>query len=377
MASLTWHSWFYKIKGTASSDDTPTTDTGIMVRGSDFKGEPNLKEEDWEANCGGASNLIGSDRVSADSEPEWEQKVVFGEFFEDAFYMLLGDAQISPVTGNDNIKHWVISKEGTKLPVATIRNAFYYDNNTDPYKTTIYDNAKMSELEIGFDDKGLTQTNKLSSNAPIINSRNPVEKTLSAYLSKAGLNDFKVYMAEVGTGMYDLVSNEVVDDKLTNDIECLISGKSSFNNNLDDFACLGTAFGKNVKDAGNFEAEGELELKWNSSGQGLNGSKTIIDKWFDTDAPDTVEGRHDLKLTDKTRNVELLIVCNNKVENNEVTESFAIYYPKVQITKAWSDNSGDDTKKVNVEYKVVSNGTTSPVIVDIITGYQSINKEDA
>ena len=48
-------------------------------------------------------------------------------------------------------------------------------------------------------------------------------------------------------------------------------------------------------------------------------------------------------------------------------ESFAMYLPKVEITKAWSDLSGDETKTINIEYGLVNNGTVSPVNIDIVS----------
>ena len=44
-----------------------------------------------------------------------------------------------------------------------------------------------------------------------------------------------------------------------------------------------------------------------------------------------------------------------------------MYFPKVELMKAWSDLSGDDTKTINVEYNLANNGTVSPVKVKFIS----------
>ena len=50
-----------------------------------------------------------------------------------------------------------------------------------------------------------------------------------------------------------------------------------------------------------------------------------------------------------------------------------MYLPKVEITKAWSDLSGDETKTINVEYNLVNNGTVSPVNIDIVSQLEDLH----
>jgi hypothetical protein len=50
-----------------------------------------------------------------------------------------------------------------------------------------------------------------------------------------------------------------------------------------------------------------------------------------------------------------------------------MYLPKVEITKAWSDLSGDETKTINIEYGLVNNGSVSPVNIDIVSQLQDLH----
>lgn len=50
-----------------------------------------------------------------------------------------------------------------------------------------------------------------------------------------------------------------------------------------------------------------------------------------------------------------------------------MYLPKVEVTKAWSDLSGDETKTINIEYNLVGNGTVSPVNIDILSQLEDLH----
>lgn len=359
-----FHYWSIALKKKDETGAYPSLPVrgGIMARGSAFEGEPNVETDDWEAHDGSKSIVIASDRTSASAEPQWEQKAMFGEFFEDGWYMLLGSYNKKTValdgTGSGNVYEWKFYQDlinPTPLPVATIINGYGAVEND----AITYDNAKMSELEYEISDDGINLTYTFGSDAPILNQANPV-RTVGQSLSKLGVQNIHIYISDFGVGL-----NELTEEQLaTYDYGCVVSSSNSFNTNLEDFLCLGTPFGKAMKDEGKFENDGELEIQWNEKSQHL------IDKWY--------TGANDGDMvTENNYFAEILITGTNRklgqVSGADVYESFAMYLPKVEITKAWSDLSGDETKTIQVEYNLVNNGTVSPVNIDILSQLEDLH----
>ena len=333
---------------------------GIMARGSAFEGEPSVEMSDWEGHTGSKSIVLASDRTSASAEPQWEQKAMFGEFFEDGWYMLLGSYENKEVELDDDSKvyEWKFYQDlvnPTGLPIATIINGYGAVDND----AITYDNAKMSELEYEISDDGINLTYTFGSDAPILNQANPV-RTVGQSLSKLGVQNIHIYIADFGTDLTELTEEQLA----TYDYGCVISSTNSFNTNLEDFLCLGTPFGKAMKDEGKFENDGELEIQWNEKSQHL------IDKWY------TGVNDGDV-ITEDNYFAEILITGTNRklgeLDSEDVYESFAMYLPKVEITKAWSDLSGDETKTINIEYNLVGNGTVSPVNIDILSQLEELH----
>jgi len=335
---------------------------GVMARGTAFEGEPTVDTEEWEGHDGSKSIKLANDRTKASAEPQWEQKAMFGEFFEDAWYMLLGsyDKQTIALDGtpSTNVYEWKFYQDlvtPVELPVATIINGYSAVTND----AITYDNAKMSELQMQIDDSGVNMTYTFGSNAPLLNQRNPV-RTVGASLSKLGTNNIHVYIADFGTGL-----NELTEQQLESyDYGCVLSANNTFNTNLEDFLCLRSEFGKVTKDEGVFENDGEIEIQWNTT------SQTLIDKWYGGSANAT-------NISQESYFAEILITGTNRllgtVDEEPLYESFAMYLPKVEVTKAWSDLSGDENKTINLEYNLVNNGTVSPVNIDIVSELSALH----
>ena len=333
---------------------------GIMARGSAFQGEPSMESDDWEAHDGSKSIVLASDRTQVSAEPQWEQKAMFGEFFEDGWYMLLGSQEKKEVTLDDNSKvyEWKFYQDlvnPQELPLATIINGYSAVEND----AVTYDNAKMSELEYEISNDGINLTYTFGSNAPILNQANPV-RTVGQSLSKLGVQNIHIYIGDFGVGLNELTEQQLA----TYDYGCVVSSTNSFNTNLEDFLCLGTPFGKGIKDEGKFENDGELEIQWNPLSQHL------IDKWY--------TGVNDgTTVTEDNYFAEILITGTNRklgeLDGEDVYESFSMYLPKVEITNAWSDMSGDETKTINIEYQLVNNGSVSPVNIDIVSQLEDLH----
>ena len=242
-----------------------------------------------------------------------------------------------------------------------LKNSKYINepcNGITDYAIT-YDNAKMSELENEISDDGINLTYTFGSDAPILNQANPV-RTVGQSLSKLGVQNIHIYIGDFGTDLTELTEEQLA----TYDYGCVISSTNSFNTNLEDFLCLGTPFGKAMKDEGNFENDGELEIQWNEKSQHL------IDKWY------TGVNDGDV-ITEDNYFAEILITGTNRklgtLQGEDIYESFAMYLPKVEVTKAWSDLSGDETKTINIEYNLVGNGTVSPVNIDILSQLEDLH----
>ena len=358
-----FHYWSIALKEkdeqTGEYPSTPVRG-GVMARGSSFEGEPNVEMEDWEGHDGSKSIVLASDRTQASAEPQWEQKAMFGEFFEDGWYMLLGSYENKEVELDDDSKvyEWKFYQDlvnPTGLPIATIINGYGAVDND----AITYDNAKMSELEYEISDDGINLTYTFGSDAPILNQANPV-RTVGQSLSKLGVQNIHIYIAYFGTDLTELTEEQLA----TYDYGCVISSSNSFNTNLEDFLCLGTPFGKAMKDEGKFENDGELEIQW------IEKSQHLIDKWY------TGVNDGDV-ITEDNYFAEILITGTNRklgeLDGEDVYESFAMYLPKVEVTKAWSDLSGDETKTINIEYNLVNNGTVSPVNIDILSQLEDLH----
>lgn len=332
-----------------------------MTRGTDFDGEPNIDTSDFEANCGEATTVLGSDRTGASSSPSWQQKAIFGEFFEEAIYMLLGSKTTTELI-EDKAYKWTFDIANEPRPLATIKNS-YFANGGD---TFIFDNAKMSTWEMKFSNDGVDMTYEFESDVASPNHTNPVDKNIPTTLSKLGVANFKVYVADVGSNLYDITQDLINDD--FDPYECVTEGNVKFDNNLDDFTCIGQKMGKSNKDEGDFKGEGALTLKWNGS------NKDVISKWLTGSSNGT-------DFSEDSFYVEVLIVAKGKklgatsdTEPVDIFEEFLCYMPKVEVTKAWSPLSGNDTKTIDMEYQTVANAS-APVHMKVVSAYEKLTNE--
>lgn len=363
--SKTYHRWNVALKPTDAT--YPASMGGKTARGTDFEGEPDMDTTDWEGHTGTKTIKLGSDRTSVTSEPEFEQKLVFGECAEEYFFMLLGNVDNNGTLSNTPTPTTLVQAQGdtvgiyewnfaqnltnpTPIPKSTIVNTYNVAiNGTAINDSIIYDNCTISELELNIDDDGVTIHPTWRSDAPIINQPNPVT-SFGEHISKIGTGSVEFYMADFGTNLNEKTNEQLALYKY----DCLVSASNTFNTNLDDFTCLGSEFGANASDEGNFEMDGEAEIIWNEKSQHL------IDKWYTGEA----NGTH---ITQESQYQEVLIRLNGKTLNDDYTELFEMYFPKVELMKAWSDLSGDDTKTINVEYNLAYNGSVSPVKVKFIS----------
>lgn len=376
MASLKFHAWYEglkaKVNGEYKHNNTLAT-TYHMVRGTDFEGEPIIDTDEWECNSGSSTTKMGNDRTSASAEPTWEMKPIFGEFLEEGFYGLLGDvnAKSDRVVNLDSpvgkkAYNWVIQKSTDPLPLFTLKNSYFITNG----KSIIYDNAKLSEYKFEFDDKGVTLTPTFSSDAPLLNQPLPSSKDVPTTLSKLGVNNFKVFIGDYGSEIYDIENAEISED--ITPFDCTIKGSLNASNNLDDFACIGNTFGESNKDETEFTCEGELEIKYNVGSDGMGGSKSLIDKWY----AESDDGY--VHISQDNYFAEVLLIGKNRLlgtkDGEDIYEQLLIYLPKVDMTKAWSQLSGSDTKTIELEFETVSSSQT-PMYVNIVSETEKLTNE--
>lgn len=382
--SLTFHRWSLAI--IPEGVNGPVYG-GIMARGTKFDGNTKVDDTEYQGHMGTKTLTLQNDRTAVTAEPQYTHGAIFGELFEDYWKLLLGGsdepvtvATAVPGTGETtfNVYKWKFYQDlvnGGELPRCTLINA-YNGVSKSANDARIYDNALMSEFGLTIDDKGIELQPKFSSNAPIINQPNPTMTTASE-LSKLGLSNVKVYMCdpESITGFNLLTIWEDAQNEVTTTVGttgkkpselldlylygCVLSSENTWKTNPSEDACIGNKFGTSSADPGAFEDEGKLEVLWNAN------SKIIMNKWYTGTADGTDP-------TDQSCFQQILITMGGRtlakkgatVEiTKDINEYCNVYMPNIEITDAQSDESGDDTKTIKLEYGVRELGTVSPVTV--------------
>lgn len=345
---------------------------GVVARGTDFDGKTKLKSDDVTGHTGTKSLKLISDRTSMTAEPEYEHKAIFGELFEDYWKMLLGSHTTSAATaitpssgtGTLNVYDWSFYQDianPKELPHATLING-YNPSTTVQNSARLYDNALMSELGLTISDKGITLKPKWVSNAPLIHQPNPT-RTFAGELDKLGVDNTHIYMADCGTNLLTKTGTEL--DPY--DYGCIIKSENTWNTNPSEDACIGNTFGESNADEGEFEDKGKLEVKWNPN------SDKILSKWYTGSSTGTAP-------TTESLFQEILITMRGKQIGTTtgetptpVYEYCNVYMPKIEITDCKTQESGDKTKTIEMEYDVRQNGTDSALTVNMKSRLEALH----
>ena len=349
-----YHNWLLALKQLVDGEypDYPVAG-GILARGTDFQPNTEIETSDWTGHTGGDSLVIESDRTSATSAPQYSHKALIGECLEEYFYMALAshDAPVAAETGATKAKKWKIYKDASTpkdLPKATLINQY----SATLKDAVIYDNAMMNELQLEVNNDGWTVTPSFASDMEMMNQPNQ-PRTLSTSIYKLPKNNTKIYIAPVDVTLTDANKEEYAYD-------CLLSNSITIRNNLEESECLNDIFGKNQQDKGDFEIEGEAEVKWNLLAAFLH------DEWQTGDA-------HGVYVTENSLFKQVLLECEGSkietVNGEDINAKMSIWLPYVEITQVDpGDLSGDDNRTLTVSYNLRAGTTTTanPVEVTII-----------
>lgn len=365
------HYWNIALK--ESNSTTAPVYGGITTRGTEFEGNSEKESSEYKGHSGTDSMLLQEDITSATGEPNWTHGLVFGEGLEDYFKCLLGKSTKTDVysytenTVNKKVEKWVFEKDlvnNTPLPKSTIING-YSGAGANANDARIYDNALMSELALNIGNDGATVEVSFVSDAVVVNQPNPT-KNFPAELHKIGLRNVKYYLAPYGTGLYTKWVNG--DDLSNYQYDCLLSYENTWSTNPTEDECIGADFGKSTADEGEFASEATIQVKWNPE------SNKLVNEYWTGDS-------NGYMVNDVPIFKEALLVMEGALLATDTTgtddvpyrEHCVIYEPKVQITNCTTPESGEDTKTVDVEYKLVENGSTSPLKVQVQSNLEELH----
>lgn len=367
--SNSFHAWGLGIKprnADGTSVDYPVT-AMIMARGTDFEPNIDFETDDYEGHSGTKTLVLQSDRKSITVEPEYTHGVVFGECQEEYWYLTLGnytrtkhgtnvDLTAQELSSDDDIPvQWVFNQDllnPKPLPRATLTNQYMMTLRD----AVVFDDCVMNEYSIKADNDNVECTVKFKSSAPLMNQPNQVINVAPA-LNKLGKEDIRVYILDLDTDFDELTDSQ----KLALQYDCVMSLDMSFNTNIDDNECLNTEFGKMSGDEGKFEGTGSFEIKWNPT------SAFLIDEYYSGE-------KHGVRPTTEPLFKQIIVeMYGSTIGETQTRNSISIKLPKVEITKADSGMSGEDTKTLSVEYSIRENGTVSPVTTTIVSPLKELH----
>lgn len=366
--NTSFHCWGLGLKERQSDgtfEDTPVT-AMIMCRGTDFSQNVEFATDDYEGHSGTKTLVLQSDRTAVTSAPEFSHGLVLGEAQEEYWYMLLGTATptttagaaiTSTILNSDTVTpiKWVFQQDLQNpqiLPRATLTNQYMMTK----MDATVYDDCVLNEYTIKAGDDGVSCDLKFKSSAPYMNQPNQLINT-PVGLNKLGKEDIRVYILDTTVNFASLSDSQ----KKALQYDCILSLEMNFNNNFDDSPCLNTGFGKFAGDEGQFEADGNFEIKWN-----LN-SAYLEDEWYSG-------SKHGVRATTDPLFKQVIVEIYGKTIG-ETTERnmIQIRFPKVEITNVDVPKSGNETKTLTVDYAIRENGNTSPVITTIISPLKQLH----
>jgi len=346
--SLTYHYWGLGLHPVGS--DGPVQ-PAIMTPGTAFEGEPNFDTEEYNGHTGVDTLLMEEDRTTSDTNPTWEQGMVLEEGQNAYFYMALGSYTKTLVTGATDSFEWEFFKDGVNqvsLPLATVMNGYGATTN-DAIK---YNNCMLKELELTWDDTGCKSKITMASAAPIIQQNNPA-RTRALNPTRLLKGKTRIFIAsDTEPSLYDSLDDLSSIEKY--EVTCFITNSLKLTNEATQSPCHGVVPQKQKPIEGKKVKDGSLEMLWNEE------SKKLYAEWYTGTSNGT-----DPNFVPIFK--QILIVTDGKVletvGGDEVRSSQVIYIPKTQISNVPLPLSGEDTKTLTVEHKVVTDGLTSPVFV--------------
>lgn len=323
----------------------------VGIRQSNFEDGNEITTETDEGHTGVSNLDMGSYRTKAESAPNWEDGLRFGQGYEDYFYLLLSQDTVAAYNnGTDDVSGIYVhtmampSNATDELPVATIYHGFS-KTLTDG---RIFNNAMLNQIDVTFNaDNKQTVKPSFISDYNIVNTINPPREFLDNHLARTVMAQHtKVYVGDVGATTLQQMT----------EIDCFKEASFSINNNAESESCHDDNFGENSKLMGAREATGSITMPWHDATKyfeteyeayekyGHIVSELITQKqiWFQTVGGDIlVEGDNDAMVS------------------SGVPYESLFKFPVTEVTKVTSTKSGSDAKELTMEFKVIEQPSQS------------------
>lgn len=323
----------------------------VGIRQSNFEDGNEITTETDEGHTGVSNLDMGSYRTKAESAPNWEDGLRFGQGYEDYFYLLLSQDTVAAYNnGTDDVSGIYVhtmampSNATDELPVATIYHGFS-KTLTDG---RIFNNAMLNQIDVTFNaDNKPTVKPSFISDYNIVNTINPPREFLDNHLARTVMAQHtKVYVGDVGATTLQQMT----------EIDCFKEASFSINNNAESESCHDDNFGENSKLMGAREATGSITMPWHDATKyfeteyeayekyGHIVSELITQKqiWFQTVGGDIlVEGDNDAMVS------------------SGVPYESLFKFPVTEVTKVTSTKSGSDAKELTMEFKVIEQPSQS------------------
>lgn len=368
--NASYHYWGFGIKGDALANNK-YAQCSVLTRGLDFEDGNEISTETDEGHTGGANLDMGSYRSNAESQPQWNDAIRYGEGIEDIWFLTLGSVNRAANTGGvmvNDINGKTYNDGSTdvadvytyayefppsyapELPHATIYNG-YAKTVGD---ARVFNNSVLNELEVTFSNEELPRYDAtFISDYNNFNMINP-SRTMPSKSLFVKPKQVNVYYADVGT-----TDSEMLNHKLG----CFIESSFTINNNYESQTCQDDEYGKNNKFMGVRETEGSINLPW------LNARK-LEPEWEGADPYSHVVST---EITHKQIWYEFV---GEKIGTTDVNYKTLIKFPNCEITNVESPKSGDEAKDITIEYKVLEDPSQSFMTVSVITHLDKLHVDN-
>lgn len=344
--NLSYHAWF-----------GGKTEPVVMIRGTEFKAEPDIEREDDEGHTGTDTLKMDSYRKQASTQPEYEDKARYSEGWEDYPKLFLGSATdpVPAVEGALKAKKYKYqANPGSEIqiPSWTLWNGYYKSSND----ATKYINCFLDEYTVKFNaDEPMSVNVKFASDAPLVNQPNP-----------ARILPAKKVMIQAGqTSIYYVPQGVILteENKAQYKWDCFLEAEFSMKNNIKPSACY-SEFGSITQEQGTREGEGKFKIPWNEN-----------TKWIESEYLTNSKTGTNVSSTELYKRIIIESVgpTIEDVEGEPVNYLSRFEFPHALIKKAESPKSGDDAKTIEIEYDILNNGVESIMTVDIISELEALH----
>lgn len=355
----------------------------VGIRQTGFEDGNEITTETDEGHTGVSNIDMGSYRTKAESAPNWEDGLRFGQGYEDYFYLLLGTDTINAYkpTGSDTAVDGVYQHMMTmppnvaqELPFATIYHGFS-KTETDG---RIFNNAMLNELEVTFssDNKPSIKPTFVS-DYNYVNMINPPRDFVDNHLARTVMAQHtKVFIGNVGDAFNELTS-----------IDCFTEASFTVNNNAESQACHDDKFGENTKLMGARECTGSITMPFTATIDGTNNVLTGT-RYFETEYEAYEKFGHIVSelITQK----QIVYYTQGGMIQREVTEDevttledtgvkylSAFTFPVVEVTNVTSTKSGTDAKEITFEWKCIEQPDSSYMRARFLTDLQTCHIDNS